>query len=232
MSRVILFLYANDYDVASLPGFYLKQYPNAEDLIEPFDDQGRDDAHSTMFHALRVHALVYQYADTLGIEDLKLKASGRFLEIAQVAFAFEGFEEPLQLMFESTHAHDIPLRLEVTRLCLANYDSLIEDRKKTLEVVKENEPNVFNVYVPLLGPLMQVKERLEVSQDSLEATMARLEIVQSAGLELASTLKTIGIQCCHRQSVRLREVESKDGTLLTIKICYNCRYCDMHTGGD
>jgi hypothetical protein len=231
MSRVILFLYTNDYDATSLPGFYLKRYPDAQDLVEPSEDQDRDD-YSTMFHALRVHALVYQYADTLGIDDLKIKASGRFLEIAQAAFALDGFEEPLQVMFESTHSNDIPLRLEVTRLCLANYDSLIEDRKKTLEVVKEYEPNVFNVYAPLLCPLMQVKEKLEISQDSLEATKARLEIVQSAGLELANTLKAIGIQCSHRQSVRLKEVESKDGTLLTIKVCYNCRYCDMYTGGD
>jgi hypothetical protein len=60
----------------------------------------------------------------------------------------DGFDEPLNVMFENTHPNNVELRLTVTRICLSNY-SQIKGRSKTVQILKDHEPNVWNVFIQM-----------------------------------------------------------------------------------
>ncbi|KAK5206991.1 hypothetical protein LTR96_009376 [Exophiala xenobiotica] len=151
----ILFMYSNDYDDDELPKFYHR-------LIN-WDDEGEEDIVASgrgfseiddlgLRRALKVNTLVYKCAEMLGLDELKAEASARFMEAANLAYDMDGFEDPLRLLYESTRCDDSDLRFEVTCLCVENYD-VLEFKKKTVEVMKDHEPNVWSVSVELLKRL-------------------------------------------------------------------------------
>lgn len=144
MSRVIAFLYANDYDDSNVPGFFRKTADCHDQDLQHTDEKPP----SGVLETMSVNALVYKCADMLGIENLKTLACGRFVQQAESAYAMDGFDEPLDVMFENTHPNDVELRLTVTRICLSNY-AQIKDRPKTVQTLKDHEPNVGNVFVQM-----------------------------------------------------------------------------------
>ena len=151
MARVILFMYTNDYEDNRLPWFY-KQLVHDDDEDEEERLRGRpfkDIDEIGMMRPLKVNALIYKCADMLGLEQLKEIASSRFLKDAQVAYEMDGFHDPLRLLYDNTSPDDRGLRFEVTRLCVENHD-LLEIRGKTVKVIEEHEPNVWNFFVELL----------------------------------------------------------------------------------
>ena len=99
-----------------------------------------------------MNTLVYKCAEMLGLDELKDEASARFMRDADLAYDMDGFEDPLRLLYESTRSDDTDLRFEVTCLCVENHD-ILEFRKKTVEVMREHEPNVWSVSVELLKRL-------------------------------------------------------------------------------
>ncbi|EXJ80811.1 hypothetical protein A1O3_07095 [Capronia epimyces CBS 606.96] len=146
MARAILFMYTADH---LLPDFLIKKITQDQKdaLGEIFSYTFREIDELDM-RRLKVNALLYGCADMLGIEDLKTIASELFMEVAALAFEYDGFEEPLQLLYENTRPDDCDLRLKVTGLCVENHD-LLETRTKTLEVLQDHEPNVWHVSVEL-----------------------------------------------------------------------------------
>ncbi len=148
-------MYCKDYEDIELPQFYYR-------LIN-WDDEGQEDIlrggrgfkeidDLGLRPALKVNTLMYKCAEMLGLEELKHEASARFMRDANMAYDMDGFEDPLRLLYESTRSDDTDLRFEVTCLCVENHD-ILEFRKKTVEVVREHEPNVWSVSVELLKRL-------------------------------------------------------------------------------
>ncbi|KIV84352.1 hypothetical protein PV11_00136 [Exophiala sideris] len=154
MARVILFMYTNDYEDHRLPWFYKQLvHDDEEDEEERLRGRpGKDIDEIGLMRPLKVNALMYKCADMLGLEQLKEIASSRFMRDAQVAYEMDGFDDPLRILYESTSPDDRGLRFEVTRLCVENHD-LLEIRKKTVEVIEEYEPNVYNFFVEILKRL-------------------------------------------------------------------------------
>lgn len=148
-------MYTGDYDAVALPEFYSQLYLDEEEQENEavnkttHNGQSKEIDELGLRHALKVNVLMYQCADMLGINDLSALASTRFMEHAKVAFDLDGFEEPMQLLYENTRVDDRELRFKLTKLCVENYD-LLEIRDKTLAVLQEHEPNVWNVSVEIM----------------------------------------------------------------------------------
>ena len=146
LSRVLLFLYTNDYDANDVPNFL--QAVAGMSTTQSSMPASEATNPSPMSY-LKIHALVYKYADMLGIESLKILASSRFLDQVPAACTSSEFAEPLKVMYEATRSDDFYLRIPVTRSCLLNHLDVVKC-EKTLAVIQEYEPNVWSVAVPIL----------------------------------------------------------------------------------
>lgn len=153
MARILLYIYTNDYNDKSLPGFYAhldlcrEARNGAEDSKNPKDTLEIDQL--GLRKRLNVNALVYKGAEMLGLSGLQTMASDRFMRDAQVAFAMDGFEEPAELLYQNTREDDNDLRLKVTQLCIENHDQL-GGRPKTVAVFQHHETKVWNVTIELM----------------------------------------------------------------------------------
>lgn len=151
IARAILFMYTGDYDEVSLPEFYMKMSGSEDydrykdfifDRIKMIDNLG-------LRHPPKINALLYACADMLGIPGLKTEASARFMKDAETACDYDGFDEPLRLLYENTPLDDRGLRFQATCLCVTSHDALAI-RPKTLQVLQQHEPNVWSVSVEML----------------------------------------------------------------------------------
>jgi len=153
LGRAVFYLYTNEYEGPKTPIFFMQMPRIAELETEMLQSlhQSNDDNDHDLMDELTIHALVYKCADMLGIEDLKKEASERFLAGSSKALKgkLKGFEQPLEVMYESTRADDQDLRLHVTSLCVKEH-AVVEPRKEIVEIILRHDPNVWNIAVPLL----------------------------------------------------------------------------------
>jgi hypothetical protein len=162
MSRFIAFLYTKNYDDSKVPEFCLTTADSHDQDMLP----SSENPPSGLLESMSVNALVYKCADMLGIENLKVLACARFVRQPESAYAMDGFDDPLNVMFENTHPNDVELRLAVTRICLSNY-AQIRDQSKTVQILKHHKPNVWNVF----AQMQRSANRIEILKPnaSLEA---------------------------------------------------------------
>ena len=175
MGRVIFFLYTGGYDPENLPSFMASS--GCEDFSVA--NQGSIKV-SWPFMNLKVHALVYKVADMLGIEDLKVLASDRFLNSSEISVysSHKDFAAPLRLVYESTHADD-RLRVRLTRNCLSNHESYSKI-PEIVDVLNQYEHMFWSVTVPLLG---EENRRMQRNlQETIKRTNAMLEKKCTCGL--------------------------------------------------
>lgn len=137
LSRVLLFLYGEDYLPDEIPAFFRSQ-------ASQFNLQATAGDNDETISALNVHALVYKCADMLCIESLKKKAAKRFLDLAKSKTTSPEFATPLKLMYESTRSDDELLRLPATKMCLGDHWALLYcDEVK--DIISKYEPYVWDI---------------------------------------------------------------------------------------
>lgn len=142
-------MYTNDYDPQNVPRNLqtaIKSSTCQSTIVEASTEL------SPPMYALTVHALVYKYADMLGIEALKRLAAQKFLALAPPLCTQAAFAKPLRVMFESTRSDDSYLRQPTVTLCVSKHTELIELNPciETVEAILEHDPMVWKVAVPLL----------------------------------------------------------------------------------
>lgn len=184
ISRVIGFIYTNDYDWTEVPDVFLSRKTRRIATTAPSGDVNGQTLHghaegtsgssaqnsetqSDFVESLHIHIWMYKCADFLGIENLKQKAAERFYILAKEYFAHEAFAKPLRSMFESTKSGDIDLRRKTMELCVVKY-AQIEVKKDTLAVILEHEANTWSVAVPLLKEIVETsKKKLQKLQKAV-----------------------------------------------------------------
>lgn len=157
MAPVILFMYTRNYHACRLPGFYKKLInDDTEDAEDEEDDKNRyPGSRALLYHvgdidrgglrsALKVNAWMYQCADILGFEHLRQVTCCRLMDYAKLAYRMDGFEEFLRVVYKSTRLDDKDLRFQVTCMRIEHCD-LLESQKKTIAVIEEYNPNLWNV---------------------------------------------------------------------------------------
>ncbi|ETI19646.1 hypothetical protein G647_08658 [Cladophialophora carrionii CBS 160.54] len=92
LSRVPVFLYTNDYDALTIPGYLQTAIASSERHMA---DTGLHGQSYPVVKELPVHVLVFEYADMLDIEPLKRLASGKFLLDAPSLCDEPTFAKPL-----------------------------------------------------------------------------------------------------------------------------------------
>lgn len=153
MARAILFMYTAGYSSHTSPNFYAKTSED-EGNVEDTGLGSQKEIDGLGFrNPLKVNTLLYACPDMLDIVQLEQLAADRFMRDAEVAFDLDGFEGPLQLLYEDTRPDDRDLRFRVTCLCVQQHD-LLEIRTKTVEVLQEHEGNAWGVSVKLLKAWM------------------------------------------------------------------------------
>lgn len=134
---------------------------------------------------------------------------------AELAFEYDGFEEPLKLLLENTKLDDRDLRLKVICLCVENHD-LLEIRIKTLQVLQEHEPNVWSVSAELL------KQWMVSTPTPVRDRIAREEM--SKALDIFNALSEVLCRCPHfksRHGFTLRlEIDDSGTPLVKCAVCH------------
>ncbi|EXJ61728.1 hypothetical protein A1O7_02157 [Cladophialophora yegresii CBS 114405] len=140
LSRVLVFLYTNDYETSSIPKFLQTRIASAErHMADTEPDYG-----CPGMEELMVHLLVFKSADMLGIEPLKRLASSRFLRGASSRCLDPNFAKPLNLVYEWTREGDEFLRWPVTDICLEKYRDL-PSCPATMHVLQMHDPVTWRV---------------------------------------------------------------------------------------
>jgi hypothetical protein len=218
--------HTNDYDASMVPNFSTELGLEACDIS---DDVENDDAQS--IEICRVHALVYSYADMLGIEALKVVASARYQKILRTLWHLAEAADVLKVMYESTPDTDESLRRPVTRSCIiAHLDETLHP--DVVEVVKQMESSAWNVAVPLLAETMLAeKERMDTAvrnarkQEQDIAERKRFDIADLVVRRINGSRHCAG-GCGNRLTGhtvwRLRHDETVDG------YCPNCMRTGRH----
>lgn len=104
---------------------------------------------------LKIHALVYQAADMLGIEGLKTFSAANFLQVLKSDFqcllrdgSEEDLKDALSTMYDGTRADDQTLRL-LTTLFLVQNHSLVENHESLLDIITYHEAVLWKACVGL-----------------------------------------------------------------------------------
>ncbi|KIW55927.1 hypothetical protein PV05_04636 [Exophiala xenobiotica] len=219
LARVILFMYSKYYHELKLPRFYhglIKDDGEGEEDRFPSGRGFQEIDELGLRRGLKVNALVYKCAEMLGLDELKDEASARFMRDAKSAYDMDGFEDPLRLLYESTRADDTDLRFKVTCLCVENHD-ILELRKKTIEVIKEHEGNVWSVSGELL-------KRLANSSTSKGSSDKKLGVEQ---VVMLCNRRATKINCNHKVYVNTVRVAAAGPLHVVIK----CPTCDLEDEG-
>lgn len=136
---------------------------------------------------LKVHAMVYKYADYLEIEDLAKLASDRFLKYSKRVYLLNGFVDPLSTLYENLPPADKGLRLRITTLMTENWEQL---REKTM--VNQIMDHYTDGYWKLCTKLIDDQKNLH--ETCLESELERL----------ITTLNNSELRCKHRARVTFR----------------------------
>lgn len=173
--HILVYFYTNNYSMRRMPEFLkAAAAPSRYSSIVNEAESGW----SEEMYELLVDAMVFKYADMLGIELLKQLAALKFLRYAPIYLQDKGFAEALRVVYESTLSDDPYLRSHVTKICVSNHKRLAEG-SETIKVIMEHEPIAWKIGV-------------EMHQDAEMAHLAVLQDIKKEGVAIMEGLDMNG----------------------------------------
>ena len=145
LSHVLTFMYTGDYNYKVVTGAL--QDVTMSSLYNSATPLGENE--SILKNELSVHALVFKYADMLGIEALKRFAASEVLHYVPFFVEEEDFAVPLRIIYEDTLSDDPYLRSRVTKLCIPKHKMLAAHCTETVRIIMEHEPRAWKIGVEM-----------------------------------------------------------------------------------
>jgi hypothetical protein len=145
---------------------------------------------------LKVHAMVYKYADYLEIEDLAKIASDRFLKHAKRVCLLDGFVDPLATMYEHIPPADKGLRLRITTLMTENWEQL-RGKRMVSRIMDHYTDGYWKVCTKLID------EQKSLHEVNLTSELERL----------ITALGNNELRCKHRSKVAFRLLTPEEAAL-------------------
>ncbi|KEF56444.1 uncharacterized protein A1O9_08025 [Exophiala aquamarina CBS 119918] len=186
--------------------------PQDSESDDQVSEEDKQDKIEKIAKCLKVNAMVYKYADYLGIKELAELASDRFLEDAKEVHLLDNFADPLVTLYEQVPPSDQGLRLRITTFMTENYEEVCK-KPMTDRVMDYYTDGYWKVCVKLMD-----------RQKELHKTALDNELVR-----LIDTLDLNQMRCKHKSKVVFRLPTSEESIAEQKRWVFDftCRLCQM-----
>jgi len=194
------------------------------------DDDGMDYLqHAHLLKSAKISAMVYQSADMLMIDGLKLLAADHFLAYARQNYDNRDFHEALQTMYDSTSELDEDLRLPITKMLFRHRHTSLPD--EVIQVARDNSAGWWDFAAQMLSDAEEKMAKM-LGEHKSQVSNQEIHYTNLARNQADRFVKGFNegdkLRCKHRKGVKCQVIRAQSyegSSRFSVFILFNCERC-------